>query len=243
MILSLGKSRSDPIAVSSKLGQLFSGPYKCYNDSTAYTNASSNLVLDYVPQHFCILDTDENFPAGTSPDENAEISGALKDFLKNESIGLPELNPPSPEETSKTEPQKDFEIRFNGERYKVKSEISDENLPDNYDLCFKRLKSLQVRLIKDSELFREYNDIFQDQLEKGIIERVPRGKIAVCKLHYLCHRAVIHKDHDTTELRIVFDGSAKPNPGQPSLNDFSQLDEKFMPSIFHTLLRFCCNPY
>ena len=102
----------------------------------------------------------------------------------------------------------------------------------------KRLRSLQVRLKNDPELLREYNSIFQQQLQQGIIEYVPEGQKNEGKPHFICHHAVVRKDHDTTKLHIVFDGSAKSGPEELSLNDRLEVGENYMPSLFDTLLRF-----
>ncbi|KAI1694539.1 hypothetical protein DdX_20063 [Ditylenchus destructor] len=60
-----------------------------------------------------------------------------------------------------------------------------------------------------------------DQLEKGIIELVQDPSQSNGPVHYLPHRAVIREDKETTKVRIVMDGSAKPKTvsGAPSLND------------------------
>ena len=104
------------------------------------------------------------------------------------------------------------------------------------------MKALHGRLKKDPKLLSEYDSIFQEQLGKGIIEYVPNSQASSEKTHYLCHHSVVRKDHYTTKLRIVFDGSAKSEPNQLSLNDCLQLDENYMPSLFDTLIRFRVHP-
>ena len=41
-----------------------------------------------------------------------------------------------------------------------------------HELYVNRLKSLQSKLLKQPELIREYNQIIEEQLSKGIVERV-----------------------------------------------------------------------
>ena len=232
------KGTSGPVAVSSKLGWLLSGPFS--SPSNVETNVNSHLVLD----QFSIPDSETN-EHENSNSENVEITESLKQFWKQESMGLPELV--ENEETKSTESvetheETQFDIKFNGERYEVslpwRSDISNESLSDNYDMCLTRLKALHGRLKKDPKLLSEYDAIFQEQLRKGIIEYVPSNQVSAEKPHYLCHHGVVRKDHDTTKLRIVFDGSAKSVPNQLSLNDCLQLGENYMPSLFDTLLRF-----
>ena len=234
------KGNSGPVAVSSKLGWLLSGPFS--SPSNVETNVNSHLILDY-PQQFSIPDSETN-ENENSTDENLEIIESLKNFWTHESMGLSELV--ENEETESTESinkeTQDFDIKFNGERYEVslpwRSDISHESLSENYGMCLTRLKALQSRLKRDPKLFSEYDAIFQDQLDKGIIEHVPNNQVSAENTHYLCHHGVVRKDHETTKLRIVFDGSAKSEPNQLSLNDCLQLGENYMPSLFDTLLRF-----
>ena len=87
-------------------------------------------------------------------------------------------------------------------------------ISSDYELCVNRLKSLQRKLLKEPELIREYNQIIEEQLSKGILEKVAaekdNEKEDVLYLLYLPHHAVIRRDRETTKLRIVYDGSAKP---------------------------------
>ena len=73
-----------------------------------------------------------------------------------------------------------------------------------YELCVNRLKSLQRKLLKEPELIREYNQIIEEQLSKGIAEMVAAEKDNENEdVHYLPHHAVIRRDRETTKLRIV----------------------------------------
>ena len=73
-----------------------------------------------------------------------------------------------------------------------------------------RLRSLQRKLLKEPELIREYNQIIEEQLSKGIVEKVAAEDYEKENVHYLLHHAVIRRHRETTKLRIVYDGSAKP---------------------------------
>ena len=50
--------------------------------------------------------------------------------------------------------------------------------------------------------------------------------------HYLPHHAVVRKDRETTEVRIVYDGSAKPSKKGNSLNDCLQTGPNYIPQVF-----------
>ena len=61
---------------------------------------------------------------------------------------------------------------------------------------------------KQPGMMLKYDTIIQDQLEKGIIEKVDRFKVDGMK-HYIPHHVVITPQKATTKLRIVYDASAR----------------------------------
>lgn len=76
------------------------------------------------------------------------------------------------------------------------------------------------RLKQDPDVLREYNSTIKDQLQRGIVERVDvtqEDAGVPDKIHYLPHHPVIHRDKDTTMVRVVYDASAHADG--PSLND------------------------
>lgn len=111
-----------------------------------------------------------------------------------------------------------------------------EPLPDNYNLCLKRLRGLLHRLKQNPEVLRQYDDIMKDQLEKGVIEVVTDTTSSLNRTHYLPHHAVIQNDKSTTKIHIVYDASARGSG--PSLNDCLYTGPKFDQQIFSILLRF-----
>ncbi len=54
-----------------------------------------------------------------------------------------------------------------------KDDIS-KSLPTYIQVCKRRLKSLYLNLKEKHDLLRQYNDILEEQLASGIIERVPK---------------------------------------------------------------------
>ena len=100
-------------------------------------------------------------------------------------------------------------------------------------MCLKRLGSLHNRLKQDHDLLNEYDSILKEQLLNGIIECVPEDQLISENAHYMCHHAVVRKDHDTTKVRIVFDGSAKSQPDKFSLNETLELGENLLRFLWY----------
>ena len=66
----------------------------------------------------------------------------------------------------------------------------------------------------------------QEQLKNGIIEVVSEEELpSGDRIHYLPHHAVIHRDRQTTKLRVVYDASAKS-------------EGSFLNECFHVGLKF-----
>ena len=132
------------------------------------------------------------------------------------------------------------QVRFNGQRYEVPLPWRDNHpaISSDYELCVNRLKSLQRKLLKEPELIREYNQIIEEQLSKGIVEKVAAEDNEKENVHYLPHHVVIRRDRATTKLRIVYDGSAKPPERTHSLNDCLETGPNYTPQLFDTLVNF-----
>ena len=211
-----------PTAINSKFGWLLSGPAEFTTSSeTTVTNliisGNSNGLFDHTQDP--LVDT-------------------LKQFWETESIGIKgEL------ECEQSSDCFNDNVRFNGERYEVELPWK-ENRPvisSDYELCVDRLKSLQRRLLKDPELIQEYHRIIEDQISQGTVEKVPaeQGEVNESEtVHYLPHHGVIRRDRETTKLRVVYDGSAKPPGRNHSLNDCLQTGPNYTPQLFDTLVKF-----
>ena len=111
-------------------------------------------------------------------------------------------------------------------------------MPDNYQFSKMRLESLVRPLKSNPELFRQYDQVIQEQLEDNIIEPVSDddSTTSPTKIHYLPHRAVIRTDKKTSKLRVVYDASAKKDG--TSLNDCLYAGPSLISLIFDILLRF-----
>ena len=78
---------------------------------------------------------------------------------------------------------------------------------------------------------------FQQQIESGIIERVPKSQEKDKGCYFLPHHGIIRQDKQTTKLRIVFDGFSKAK-GCSSLNECLDKGPNLTPHVFNILVRF-----
>ena len=106
-----------------------------------------------------------------------------------------------------------------------------ENHPaisSDYELCLSHLKCLQQKMLKEPEVIHEYNQIIEEQVNKGIVKKVAteenKGNENE-RVHYLSHHDVTRRDRETTKLRVVYDGSAKPTGRCHTLNDCLETEE------------------
>lgn len=74
-------------------------------------------------------------------------------------------------------------------------------MPTNYKLAFSRLHSTWNKAVKEGFL-KQYNDVVNDQLAKGIIEEVQKRTPPINVEHYLPHFGVITPEK-STKLRVV----------------------------------------
>ena len=95
-----------------------------------------------------------------------------EDLWKLDSIGIKE--PIIPDDDMAME---HFEnsIQYSDGRYHVSWPWKTNNveLPDNYKLAHGRLQSVLKQLKKSPEILKKYNDVIEDQLSKGIVEKAP----------------------------------------------------------------------
>ena len=178
-------------------------------------------------------------PIAAQKDE--ELVNTLEKFWKTESIGIQSA------ESDTCQFVKEFvNVRHNGQRYEVELPFKGDCLPipDNYNLCYNRLKSMHFQLSKTPDILREYENIIQEQLAAGIIENIPNQSSEELNdedVHYLPHHGVIRKNRETTKLRIVYDGSAKSPGQQLSLNDCLPTGPNYIPQLADVLMRFRWN--
>ena len=201
------------VAISSKLGWIFSGPIK----EGLETITAANLVTHVMK-------------VGIEINDECEISKKIDKFWELDSMGV------VPNESSVYDKFVE-NIELKDERYQVRLPFKENHpfIEDNYSLSLNRLMKLKSKLSSQPEVLKEYNDVITNQLQLGIIERIEStGEIG--RVTYLPHRAVIREDKHTTKIRVVFDASAK-NKG-PSLNDCLYKGPCLNPLLFDMLIRF-----
>ncbi|KAJ0170919.1 hypothetical protein K1T71_013691 [Dendrolimus kikuchii] len=106
-------------------------------------------------------------------------------------------------------------ININAEgRYEVMLpfKVGYEDLLSNFGKAKQRLETTTQKLISN-EKFEEYDKIFKEWVNLGIIEEVLPSQVDHNIGHYLAHRAVIKESSLTTALRPVFDASATDRNG------------------------------
>ena len=167
------------------------------------------------------------------PETAASLRQELDKFSNVESIGT---------STDSIVAQFENDIIHDGTRYitKLPFKPDHEVLPDNFKICKGRLKTLLNKLIAGN-ILHEYDHIFSEYEQNGIIERVPLDEVAkeTGQVHYLPHRPVIRNDKQTTKIRAVFDASCKVSG--PSLNECLYSVPNLIVKIFDILLRFRLN--
>jgi hypothetical protein len=144
------------------------------------------------------LVTTHTLHVGSLPCDAKSVNDTLQSFWDLESLGIKE-----PDRSVFTEFEES--IQFRNGRCEVSLPWKDPHpvLPDNYQLCLKRLHGLLRRLRQDPNMLNQYDSIIRDQIERGIIQPVEiQANTAVGKVHYLPHHAVVCQDKETTKLRM-----------------------------------------
>ena len=204
-----------PVALETNLGWVLSGPSVCSRFTRSCTvNLSSTHVLKIESTHM------------------SDMKDDLQKFWDLETLGIKE------HETSVYDKFSN-DITFTGERYQVKLPFKDNHpmLPDNYTVALRRLTTTIKKLKNQPEILKQYDDVIREQLQSGVVEKVPQDQIPQPgDVHYLPHRTVVRLDRDTTKVRVVYDASSKVFG--PSLNDCLHIGPSLNPLLFDILLRF-----
>jgi hypothetical protein len=139
---------------------------------------------------------------------------------------------------------KEFEqtVQKTDSRYVValpwSKEARGRELVDNMDIAVQRLKSLTRKLEQQPDLEREYNSVFMEMEQNGIIEEVPDEEVYCSNpVFYLPHRPVVRESSTSTKVRPVFDASAKDVNGL-SLNDCMDKGPNLIPNLVEILIKF-----
>lgn len=193
-------------------------------------NETSMLILTYgnnITETGVFTNVDSVYPKKTD----------LEDFWNVETIGILDNSTSTNDEMVK----RNFKetLKYEDGRYKVTWPWKDDNpnLPVNRELAMGRLKSSASRMKNKPELIKSYDSIIQDQLDKGVIEKVNETCSDGPK-HYLPHHAIINPLKPTTKLRIVYAASAKSRKGNKSLNECLYRGPVLLNDLCGLLMRF-----
>ena len=80
------------------------------------------------------------------------------------------------------------------------------------------MASTVKRLKENPETMKQYNDIIEDQVKQGIIEKIDDNTVQGEIKHCIPHHGVIKPNNRTTKLRVAYDASAKAKKADLSLN-------------------------
>ena len=210
-----------PVAVLTRLGWVLSGPVIQENQGPPNCSPTTNLNATQVLR----IDA-EPIISNTSD----QLHNQLEKLWDLETLGIRD-------QELTTESKFMEEITFNG-KHEVKLPFREEHplLPDHHTGSVKRLSSLLSRLKTNPNLLQEYDNIIQDQIKSGVVERANDVLVPVGNVHYLPHREVVREDKNTTKVRVVYDASAR-GPGT-SLNDCLHTGPSLNTLIFDILIRF-----
>lgn len=208
------RGSSGPVAISTRLGWVLSGPT---------TATARNVPAACLVTHTLRVD-------GLAS-ESQQLDDRIKSFWELESFGIMDSECSVHDEFGSS-------IQLVEGRYEVQLPWKDAHppLPDNYQLCLKRLHGLVKRLKQDPAILSEYDSTIKKQMQQGIVERVGPSEEEPKGVHYLPHHAVVRQDKETTRVRVVYDASARSTG--PSLNDCLHVGPKLNMKIFDILLRF-----
>ena len=225
------KGVNGPVALKSIFGWVLCGKYEACDDVSNLTIAHNTTHCLRILNHsLCETETLQPSKFKHRGDKDG-LHDLVKTFFDVENLGVDD-NYTVVEDFKRN-------LTFDGEKYVCRLPLKKHHdfIPDNYRNSLNRLKSLHVKLGKNPELLKKYDDVIQGYLEDGIVEKISEpGEEG--KVHYLPHRPVVKEERETTKVRIVMDASSKINRHEPSLNECLYSGPCLLPLIYDILLRF-----
>ena len=113
-------------------------------------------------------------------------------------------------------------------------------LPSNEVGSLRRLGNL-VRRLRSQGTIERYDQVIQDQIEAGIVERVS-GPVTGSREFNIPHKPVVRESAETTKLRVVYDASARAHSGVPSLNECLNPGPPLQNQLWSVLVRARIHP-
>jgi len=206
-----------PTAMSSKLGYLLSGPLLM----ELALNATTLHVSTHYQTNECNLARFWELEAtGTTANDKSEGTNFLTEYSHSCISRQPD----------------------GSNCAKLPWKASHPPLPTNREICWKRTHALIHCLSQSPHLLHIYNNIIQEQIKKGFIEKVQDTSDPSNRTHYITHHCV-KKESATTPVRIVYDCSCRQSANHASLNDCLLTGPHFLNDLCSTLLRFRTHNY
>ena len=117
-----------------------------------------------------------------------------------------------------------------------------QRVPSNHQISLNVLRRV-VNNLTNKNLLEKYSEIFNKQLQEGIIRKIHVDPKDYAKYIWVPHRPVIKTSEQcTTKIRSVLNCSLK-SFGQPSINDAAYPGVDLMSSLFQLLCSFRSNKY
>lgn len=125
-------------------------------------------------------------------------------------------------------------------RYVVELPLEEmviDDLGETRDIALRKLRGLEKRLNRDSQLKQRYTNFIREYIELGHMRLVKKELPSKLPTYYLPHHCVVKEDAKGTKLRVVFDGSCKSSTGI-SLNDALIIGPTVQDDLVSILIRF-----
>ncbi len=208
---------SEPVATSSKLGWLLSGPVA---GSFAVKNqTTSMLTVSKLEQPRCELERFWELDAIGISDETR-----YSKYTRDEEQAIYQFNK---------------DTTFDNERYTVGLPWKENHpvLIDNYKQAEERLIAVEKSLQRNPEKAKAYCNAMMQYIKDGHAREVNDDDDHADQIRYLPHHAVFRADRATTKCRVVFDASSE-TPDRVSLNSCLLKGPKLQPDLVQVLIRF-----
>ena len=212
---------NEPSAVETLFGWVLGGPCRRL---TTHARTSCNNI-------------------GVVPFEGLEPE--FKKFYEAEQLELPSLPEDESQENSFRKEIKAnmlFDQATKQYTVEIPYKPSVQKLEDNYGIA-KALHTKQMkRLETQPEMKQKVKDIFDHQLQMGIIEEVtPDNNNPDTQKHYMPWHSVLRPGHPTTPIRNVMNASQKDSNGL-SLNGCQETGPNLLPDVIGLAIQFRKNP-
>ena len=222
---------------NSKLGWILGGQTENANARETTVPSLLATTVGTVP-----VDTETTTHTFSNIDPSLACKPNLEQFWNLESIGITDSSKTSDDDKALEIFEKT--VKYDDKRYFVTWPWKEQGsiLPENYHLAAGRLKSTLSKLQRDPQLHQAYAAVIQEQLERGIIEKVTDKSPEGPRKHYIPHHAVVTPTKTTTKVRVVYDASAKTKQTNKSLNECLYRGPVMLPDLCGLLLRFRLPP-